>query len=254
MHKNPLEVQHWTADDFRSHPFDKVILPLGSLENHGWHMPYGTDALTAHTFALDIAARLPGTAVLPPVNYGMSHHYKDFPISASLVPETMTAIIRDILTSMWEHGIHKVLIFNGHDGNIAPIEIAARAVKVEHPEMRIIAMNDWWNLVGDMVPDDFFEVWKGSGHAGEAETSIGLEMFPELCKPELAAGVVPNLPPYLDIKWKFNELTNTGASGDPTRGTAAKGKEMRRVVVDTVVKLLLDLEQSGWDYRSDAVK
>jgi len=82
MDKNPHEIQHLTAADYHDAPFEKVILPLGSLESHGPHLPFGTDALTAYLVALEIAGRVPRTAVLPPVNYGMSEHYKDF----SLVP------------------------------------------------------------------------------------------------------------------------------------------------------------------------
>jgi len=69
-----------------------------------------------------------------------------------------------------------------------------------------------------------------------------------------AKGVVPKLPPWIDIKWRFSELTNTGASGDPTKATKEKGAKMRQVLVDTVAKLLQDLDAHDWDYRSPEVK
>ena len=250
MKKNPLEIQHLNADDFRSHPFDKVILPLGSLESHGSHLPFGTDALTAYLVALDIAAKLPKTAVLPPVNYGVSEHYKNFPFTVTLGFETQICVIRDILESVHREGIRKVFIMNGHDGNIAPIEVASRSAKVAHPDFRIVSLDAWWMMVGDALPPGFFEVWNGLGHGGEGETSICLELFPELCDLSKAAGVVPNLPKYLDVKWTFDELTNTGATGDPTKASAAKGKKMREVLVDTMVKALSDLDAKDWDYRS----
>ncbi len=65
-----------------------------------------------------------------------------------------------------------------------------------------------------------------------------------------AAGVVPQLPPHVDVKWAFNELTNTGTTGDPTRGTPQKGKRMREVLVEAMVKVLTDLDRTGWEYRS----
>ena len=99
MKKNPLEVQHLTSADFAGAPFEKVILPLGSLESHGGHLPFGTDALTAYLVALDIAARVPRTAVLPPLNYGVSEHYKDFPFTISVGFETEIAFLRDIFES-----------------------------------------------------------------------------------------------------------------------------------------------------------
>ena len=127
MKKNQIEVQHLNAGDFRQSPFEKVILPLGSLESHGAHLPFGTDALTAYIIALDIAARLPKTAVLPPVNYGVSKHYKDFSFTVTVGFETQIMVIRDILESVYREGVRKVFIMNGHDGNIAPIEVASRS-------------------------------------------------------------------------------------------------------------------------------
>jgi creatinine amidohydrolase len=255
MKKNTLEVQHWNSLDFKTNPFEKVILPLGSLESHGNHLPFGTDALTAHMIALDIAARVPKTAVLPPLNYGVSEHYKQFPFTITVSFETECAFLRDIFESIYREGIRKVFIMNGHDGNIAPIEVAARSAKVAHPEFRIASLNAWWYTVGEVLPQGFFEVWNGLGHAGEGETSICLELFPDLVDMSHAKGVVPTkLPPYLEMKWLFDELTNTGASGDPTKGTKEKGKKMREVLVDTVAKVLLDLDTDNWDYRSPEVK
>lgn len=253
MKKNPLEIQHLNAHDFRAAPFEKVILPLGSLESHGAHLPFGTDALTAYLVALDIAARLPRTAVLPPVNYGVSEHYKNFSFTVTLGFETQIAVIRDILESVYREGIRKVFIMNGHDGNIAPIEVAARSAKVAHPDFRIVSQDAWWMMVGEVLPPDFFEVWKGLGHGGEGETSICLELFPELCDPSRAAGVLPRLPKHLDVKWTFDELTNNGATGDPTKATREKGRKMRAALVDTLAKALSDLDAVDWDYRSPEV-
>jgi len=254
MQKNPLDIQHLTAADYQAAPFEKVILPLGALESHGPHLPFGTDTLTAYLVALEIAQRVPKTAVLPPLNYGVSEHYKEFPFCVSLTFETEIALLRDILESVYREGIRKVFIMNGHDGNIAPIEIAARTAKVAHPDFKIVSLDAWWKMVGDLLPKDFFEVWGGLGHGGEGEMSICLALFPELCQPEKAAGVVPNLPPHVDVKWRFSELTNTGASGDPTKGTREKGLKMKQVLVDTVVKIINDLDACDWDYRSVEVK
>jgi creatinine amidohydrolase len=254
VNKNPLEVQHWNGSEWKEKPFEKVILPLGSLENHGNHLPFGTDALTAYLIGQDIAARVPNTVVLPPVNYGMSEHYKSFSFCVSLQFETEIAILRDILESVYREGIRKVFIMNGHDGNIAPIEVSSRTAKVAHPDFKIISLDAWWNMVGGLVPAGFFDVWNGLGHGGEGETSICLALFPELCDPSKAAGVVPHLPPHVDVKWMFNELTNVGASGDPTKGTLEKGKKMRQILVDTMVGILNDLDKNNWDYRSPEIK
>jgi creatinine amidohydrolase len=254
MKKNPREIQHLTAEDYRDDPFEKVILPLGSLESHGGHLPFGTDALTAYLLAREIAKHVPKTAILPPVNYGMSEYYREFPFSVSLQPETETAIIRDILESLFREGIRKVLILNGHDGNIPSIEIATRSVKMAHPEMMIISLDAWWNILGSLLPKDFFEVYRGLGHGGEGEMSIALALFPELCEPENARGMVPDLPPLVDVKWKFSELTTTGATGDPTKGSRKKGLVMKKIIIDSIVDVMKKLDETGWDYRSAELK
>lgn len=254
MEKNLLEIQHLTATDYRNEPFQKVILPLGSLEGHGPHLPFGTDSLTAYLLALEIARRVPKTAVLPPLSYGMSESYRDFPFTVSLRPETETAIIGDILDSLYRQGICKVCILNGHDGNIPSIEIAARTVKTAHPEMKIVSFDAWWITLGQLLPPGFFEVWNGLGHGGEGELSIALALFPGLCEPEHARGVVPDLPPYVHIQWTFTELTDCGATGDPTRATKDKGIVMKETLVETIASVLNSLDECGWDYRSREVK
>jgi len=254
MEKNHHEIQHLTAADFRRDPFEKVILPLGSIESHGDHLPFGTDSLTAYLLALEVAQRVPNTAVLPPLPYGMSEAYKEFPLTVSLRPETETAIIGDILESLNREGIKKVFILNGHDGNIASIEMASRTVKAAHPGMKIVSLDAWWNTLGQLLPPDFFEVWNGLGHGGEGELSIGLALFPELCEPGLARGVVPRLPPYVDVKWMFSELTDCGATGDPTKATKEKGVRIKEALVDAIVGVITSLDESGWDFRSPEVK
>jgi Uncharacterized protein, putative amidase len=254
MEKNPLLVQHLTAADYAKAPFTTVILPLGSLESHGPHLPFGTDALTAYLLAQEVAAQVPHTAVLPPVNYGMSEYYRDFSFTVSLTPDTETRIIRDILESVHREGIRHVFILNGHDGNIPSIEIAAREAKVTHPDFMIVGIEAWWNMLLPLLPPGFFEVWNGLGHGGEGELSLGLALFPELCQPEVARGIVPRLPANLDVLWKFSELTDCGASGDPTKATREKGQIMRQTLVRAMVESLRNLDATGWDYRSPEVR
>lgn len=254
MEKNPLEIPHLTAADYGNTPFRKVILPLGSLESHGPHLPFGTDSLTANLLAMEVARRVPETAVLPPVSYGMSSAYQDFSFTVSLRPSTETAVIGDILESLYREGIRKVCIINGHDGNIPSIDIATGTVKRAHPDMAIVSFDAWWTLLGSILPPGFFEVWDGLGHGGEGELSIALALFPELCEPGRARGVVPRLPPHVSVKWTFSEITDCGASGDPTRATREKGIVMRESLVKTMADVLISLDETGWDYRSSEVK
>jgi creatinine amidohydrolase len=248
MDKNPRQIQHLTAADYQESPFELVILPLGSLESHGGHLPFATDAFTAAILAEEVAKRLPGAAVLPVVPYGVSEHYRDFSFTVSLGFETETAIIEDILESVYREGIRRVFILNGHDGNIAPIEVAARKVKVAHPDIKIVTLGAWWESLGPLLPPGFFEVWGGLGHGGEGEMSIGLALFEELCQPEHAEGRVPDLPAIGEVKWLFCELTGTGATGDPTKASREKGLVMKETLIDAIVAMLARLNETGWEY------
>jgi creatinine amidohydrolase len=243
------QAEELNGHKYETHKFTKAMFNAGSLENHGNHLPFGTDCLVSYMLAKEVADQFDDILLLPPLFYGMSEHYKDFPFTVSLRYETMTALLKDILLSLWREGIHRVFIFNGHDGNSAPIEIATRTVKVDHPEMKIAVQDAWWVTAGQLLPPDTFEVWNGLGHAGEGETSICLELFPHLVSMEYAKGVVPNLPPNADLKWKFNELTDVGASGDPTKGTRAKGAAMRKVLVDAVTEYIRYLDGINWEYE-----
>jgi len=230
--------------------FDKAIVAIGSTENHGDHLPFATDTLVSHGIAQEVAARVKNMIVVPPLYYGMSEHYQHRPFSISLKSEHLLLVIKDVLESIYRWGIKKIVIINGHDGNIAPIEIAGREFKVAHPDARIVALDAWWVTAGNLLPKGTFEVWNGLGHAGEGETSICLAMFPELVDMSVAKGVVPDLPPNMEIKWLFSELTNTGATGDPTKATKEKGDKMKAVLLDAIVEFIQKLDAIGWKYET----
>lgn len=134
------------------------------------------------------------------------------------------------------------------------IEIAAREAKVAHPDLVIAGLDAWWNTIGDLLPENFFDAWNGLGLGGEGKLSIALDLFPSLCQPEHARGITPDLPPHLDVRWFFSEITTTGASGDPTKASREKGLFMKEVLVNAIVTALQKLDACGWDFRSPEVK
>jgi creatinine amidohydrolase len=83
---------------------------------------------------------------------------------------------------------------------------------------------------------------------------MALALFPKLCRQDLARGVVPELPSCLDVKWKFSELTDCGATGDPTKASREKGEKMREALIHAIVTALEELNACDWDYRSPALK
>ncbi|RLE31891.1 creatininase family protein, partial [Candidatus Acetothermia bacterium] len=105
-----FRMERLTGRKYREGKFDKAILAVGSAENHGDHLPFGTDTIVSYELALKVAERVPGLLVLPPVTYGMSEHYAHFPLTISLRSETLVAMLKDILRSLLKHGIEKIFI------------------------------------------------------------------------------------------------------------------------------------------------
>ena len=225
-----------------------AVLVFGACENHGNHMPFGSDFIFPIEVAKRVAAKVSNAIVLPAIPYGVSLHHDKFQMTMSINPETLVGIISDLLTSLIQNKIRRVLIINGHDGNIAPIEIAARSIKNKHPEMIIACLESWWILVGQMKRD-IFEVWNGLGHGGEAETSAVLAVRPDLVNIESAPKeVIPKLPENIRIFWKFDELTSTGATGSPQKANIKKGYEILQILEDVLLSFIKEMEASNWKY------
>jgi creatinine amidohydrolase len=231
---------------FEAGKFDKVIVPLGSCESHGDHLPFGMDALTAHNLSLAIANCLERVIVLPPMWFGMSLHYRHKPMCVSLSNDTTTRVIRETLESLVHWGFRRIIIVNGHDGNVPCLEIAARDVKLSRPDVHIAALDAYWMTLAKLLPPGTFEVMDGLGHGGEAETSIGLATIPQLVDMRHARGMLPRTDDYLKQIWNFDELTQFGATGDPTKATVQKGEAMVDAIVKCVVGYVARMEQCNW--------
>jgi creatinine amidohydrolase len=230
---------------------DSAITIFGSCESHGPHLPLGPDLFVPTEIARRAALRLPRTVVVPGVPFGTSIHYNRFPLSVTLRFETTIAVAEDIFTSLIENGILRIVILNGHDGNIPALEIAARNVKNRFKDATLVYLPAWWNITGAKMAEEF-EVWSGLGHGGEGETSIMMAVRPDLVDLELAESQVPHdvitLSDFATIIWDIGEITATGATGDSTKATHEKGEKMLRCVTDYLVGLIGELEKRNWNY------
>ncbi len=230
---------------------ESAIAIFGSCESHGGHLPLGPDLFVPTEIARRAALRLSRTVVVPGMPFGTSIHYNRFPLSITLRFETTIAVAEDIFASLIENGIRRIVILNGHDGNIPALEIAARNVKNRFKEATLVYLPAWWNITGARMAQDF-EVWNGLGHGGEGETSIMMAVRPDLVDLKLAESQVPGdviaLSDFATIIWDIAELTSTGATGDSTKATQEKGEKMIKCVTDYVVDLIGELEKREWKY------
>ncbi len=243
-----IQLEELNEFSFQEAKIDKIIMAMGSTENHGSHLPFGIDTLVSYDLAKSVASQLENTVVAPPLSFGMSGHYRHKPMCITLSDETLIAVIKEMIESVIHWGINKVLIINGHDGNIAPIEVAARKIKIQYPDFNLAVLDAWWITAGNLLPKDTFEVWNGMGHGGEGETSIGLAMFPELCDMSRAKGMIPKMDNNVKLIWNFSDLTDLGASGAPEKATAEKGQKMKTVLVDYLVDFVNRMDKQGWKY------
>ncbi len=227
--------------------YDKAVFPVGSTEYHGEHLPFGTDTLVAKSLASTVANRVDGMLCIPALPFGMSRHYSKFPVSITLSTETLIRVLKETLESLNQHGIRRLLIINGHDGNISAIEAATREYRVDHPEMKIAVLEAWWVTSAELLPKGTFEAWGGLGHAGEGETSIMLKINPELVNMSKAKGHIPNLPDHIQMKWLFHEITPYGVTGDPTKATTEKGALMWDALVECLVNFVNEMDRTGWN-------
>ena len=260
-----LLLEEMNADQVRKAVNSNSIafIILGSCENHGNHLPFGSDSIfplnLAKIISDDIGKNNPSSDhncfILPVIPYGVSIHHNDFQMTMSLKFSTMISMIEDVLDSLAKNNIKKVVIINGHDGNIAPIEVASRNLKDKYPDLVIACLESWWVLVGQKSTN-LFNVWGGLGHGGEAETSAMMAIRPDLVDLRSAPEqIIPNLPSDdIRLYWKFSELTTTGATGAPKEASVQKGQEIIDILKRVVLDFINKMNNSNWKYGVSSSK
>ena len=155
-----------------------VLLPVGSTEQHGDHLPINTDIAIATAVCVRASemSDLPSAVVAPPVWSGYSPHHMNLPGTLTLDQNTFQALIYEVCLGIWHHGFRKILIVNGHGGNTGPLAgTAQRLTSAGHPVLSC-GLGD---LAGDELDSIFERRVKGGGHACEIETSAMLHLHPE---------------------------------------------------------------------------
>ena len=150
---------------FKTH--DTVIIPLGSLECHGRHMPLGTDTMIPNKIT-DVLEPLTDALIAPTMPYGSTDYLSVFPGTVSLGPEVLYDVMYRILDGLRKHGAKRFVILNGHGGNNPVLDRLSVAMQEKGC---ILAQMNWWIMVWDLVPDwDGNSPWRG-GHGGAEETA-----------------------------------------------------------------------------------
>ncbi len=234
----------------RTTQYQVAVLPWGATEAHNLHLPYGTDILETRAIA-ELAAghaweKGARVVALPPVPFGVNTTQLDIPLIVNLNPTTMFQVLDDIVASLETEGIRKLVILNGHGGNEF-----RWMIRELYPRRRVfIALVEWWKVLS---AERYFD--EPGDHAGEMETSIMQELFPDLVLSLDQAGAgdvrVPRLKALREgWAWtprRWTQVTADTGVGDPRRGSREKGRRFLDDLVPTIGDFLVDLAGADTD-------
>ncbi len=243
----------WPEVEARLKEMDVAILPVGSIEQHGPHLPLDTDSFDAEYLARRIAEACsdPKPLVLPLLPYGVSYEHSEFKGTIGIHNDTLSALVYEIGMNCARNGVNKLVIINGHGGNTPALNFAAQMIT---RDTRIFVCVD----TGETSDVDIYQIadTQNDIHAGEIETSTSLAVRPHLVKMDKAAKRVPRFSNrYLDftskrkVSWYVHtkKISQSGVIGDPTKATVEKGERMWQIMIAHLVALVEDLKSMTLD-------
>lgn len=248
-----LEELAWPEAEARFRAGRVVLVPIGALaKEHGHHLPLNTDWLVTRALAARVAAQLP-VVVAPVVGFGYYPAFVNYAGSQHLQADTFIALMRDLLGNLIDHGVSRIAVLNGGVSTEAPLAIVLREV-LERRGVRVAAAH-----IRELGRKGHALLQQRSGgHADEAETSILLALKPEAVRLHLAvedyggAAAAPATVFRRPITFSGQpgsgiDFSRTGAHGDPTLATAAKGEALLAEMTHELVEGLTLLWPEAMD-------
>jgi creatinine amidohydrolase len=219
-----------------------IIIPIGSVEEHGDHLPLCTDSIQPEYVALEVARRK-HCFVAPPLRYGVCSSARNFPGTVSISFEALHKIVLDVLEEFVRNGFQKILVLSGHAGqsHMTALRLAAEEVITKHAHdeadkmPRIMVCSDYdfaYELKGRYFSDK-------DGHAGTIETSRVMSIRPDLVKSK-GKRSYPQLPRF-ELVAHPERYFPSGVIGDPTTASKKKGQTINEYVIENVAKLIDEL-------------
>ncbi|MFC6825221.1 creatininase family protein [Halopelagius fulvigenes] len=234
-----------------------VVIPVGSVEQHGNHLPVATDSILASAVATasaeDVADEIP-LLVAPPVWTGYSPHHLPFGGTMTGEFNTLTDLLEQISDAVLENGFDALLFVNGHGGNTALIDAAVSTIGHAHPNAEILGIT-YFDLARSFIDDIRESKTGGMAHGGEFETSLMLHLRPGLVGDDRSAeywdeqydlggqDLLEGGP--LSVYRSFNEYSESGAIGDPSLASAEKGKAIFDGVRSELTTLFSDIHRAN---------
>jgi len=238
-----------------------VIIPTGATEQHGPHLPVGTDAIIASEIATRAVKRASDSVpvlLLPALTYGSSQHHMMYSGTVSLHDDLFISQLVDIGNSIVNHGFRRLLFVNGHGGNIAPLHLVIDRIRQGAKREVCIVASTYWQLIAHTIRESRRSHSGGIGHAGEVETSLMLALYPQLVQTPLPSGCFSQSPQgwwcsedwfgesKVQLGFSLLDHSPSGVLGDPSTATATFGHRILAAAVEQTSKLIVSM--SSWRY------
>ena len=237
---------HWPEVERLDRSRILVVIPVGSMEQHGPHLPFQVDVFVASRLAEELEKKIPEVLLVPPIWTGVSAHHMDFPGSITIRARVFIDALHDICASLYHHGFKRIVLLNGHGGNRASLEVLGQELFVELG----LTVNTlaYWDLVPDLVKSLKKTKSAGMGHSGELETSLMLHLAPDLVKhKEIPVGVlgIEEPGPTSGIKRYANmkDHSEEGVIGMPSAASSDIGARLYQGALEALAQAVLALQQ-----------
>jgi creatinine amidohydrolase len=246
---NSLGALTWVQVEktLRGNVRDKAILPLGSLEQHGPHLPLSTDTIIAEYVAGEVSKSCSSAFLMPTLQYGCSDEHLGFTGTVSLDQGTLRGTILNICSGLLTSGFRQVFIVNGHGGNRAVLDSTIVELKRTLPGLQVYSFTTL-----DIAKQKFDEIRRSErrlvGHADELETSMMLAINPESVDMNAAVREEPLLPQPLSLEtedlakvsfaWSAKEVSKSGVIGDPLVANLETGKILLDYTIRTISNII----------------
>ncbi len=208
-----------------------IILPIGSVEAHGYHLPLNTDMIQPLWLAEEIAKRM-NAIILPPIHYGWTKGLSSFPGTISVGFETLKNLVLDILKEVVKHGGRKIIVLSGHasTNHMAALRLACE--EMAGNGVKIMLLSDYYiayQYRGKLVPED-------DGHAGVLETSRVMAIRPELVKENYKFEKLP-VGKYM-VTPDYREFVPYATFSNPQGASKELGEKLNNIILEELLKII----------------
>ncbi|MCW4017237.1 MAG: creatininase family protein [Candidatus Bathyarchaeota archaeon] len=222
-----------------------IIFPIGSVEEHGAHLPLCTDSILSEYIAVEVAKKT-GCLLVPAFRHDICNAGYNFPGTISIEFDTLYMVARDVMSELVRNGFNRIIVLTGHAGSshMTALKIAAQKIIRKQANIeakrktRIMVLSDY-DFADEL--SEQLEFPKGDGHAGAIETSRVMAIRPDLVKGK-GKTCYPNFPRF-EVVPDPERYFPCGVMGDPTAASEDKGKKMNAYIIEQVAKLVEELKK-----------